>query len=152
MKVAPSSANCVLVANRFRPVSRGASQSSIETLARATKHTPLRDSQPPILMIRPYGFGSKVVRSQTLSMNKLSVSAVVYAELPSEALALLSIFAQAAAARYVTQPCKQSELAPLLETIWNRNRLCLSDLANPFRMTALLETELSSVCLAGGVQ
>ena len=82
-------------------------------------------------------------------MNKLSVSPIVYAELPSEARALLSIFAQAAAARYVAQPRKQSELAPWLETFWNRNRLCLRDLADPFRMTALLEAELSSVSLAG---
>jgi hypothetical protein len=85
-------------------------------------------------------------------MNNLSVSPIVYAELPSEARMLLSIFAQAAAARYVAQPLKKSELIPILESIWNRNRLCLSDLANPFRMTALLETELSSVCLAGGAQ
>jgi hypothetical protein len=103
-------------------------------------------------MINPHVFGSKVVRGQPLSMNKSSVSPIVYAELPSEARMLLSIFAQAAAARYVAQPLKQSELTSLLETIWNRNRLCLSDLANPYRMTALLETELSSVCLAGGVQ
>src|ERR1035441_6075482 len=96
-------------------------------------------------------FGSKAVLGQTLSMNNLSVSPIVYAELPSEARMLLSIFAQAAAARYVAQPLKKSELIPILESIWNRNRLCLSDLANPFRMTALLETELSSVCFVGGV-
>jgi hypothetical protein len=85
-------------------------------------------------------------------MNKSSVSPIVYAELPSEARVLLSIFAQAAAVRYVAQPLKQSELTPLLETIWNRNRLCLSDLANPYRMTALLEKEIKSVCVAGGAQ
>jgi hypothetical protein len=85
-------------------------------------------------------------------MKNPSVSHIVYAELPSEARALLSIFAQAAAARYVAQPPKRSELTPLLETIWNRNRLCLSDLANPFRMTSLLETELASACFAGGAQ
>jgi hypothetical protein len=85
-------------------------------------------------------------------MNNPCASPVPFAELPSEARALLSIFAQAAAARYVAQPLKQSQLTPLLETIWDRNRLCLSDLANPFRMTALLETELSSACLAGGAQ
>jgi len=79
-------------------------------------------------------------------------SHVPFAELPSEARALLFIFALGAAARYVTQPPRQSELTPLLESIWNRNRLCLNDLANPFRMTALLETELSSVCFAGGAQ
>jgi hypothetical protein len=79
-------------------------------------------------------------------------SHVPFAELPSEARALLSILAQAAAARYVAQPLKQSQLTPLLETIWNRNRLCLSNLADPFRMTALLETELSSLRFAGGAQ
>ena len=84
-------------------------------------------------------------------MTNLLLSHVPFAELPSEARTLLFIFAQAAAARYVAQPLKQSQLIPLLETIWNRNRLCLSDLANPFQMTALLETELSSVCFAGGV-
>jgi hypothetical protein len=83
-------------------------------------------------------------------MNKLSVSPIAYAELPSEARMLLSIFAQAAAARFVAQPLKQSQLVPILETTWNRNRLCLRDLADPFRMTALLETELKSVCIAGG--
>jgi hypothetical protein len=89
-----------------------------------------------------------VVWGQTLGMNKLSVSPIVYAELPVEARALLFIFALAAAARYVAQPLKQSELTPILESIWDQQRLCLSDLANPFRMTALLETELSSICFA----
>ena len=106
----------------------------------------------PETIINPHVFGSKTCWGQTLSMTKTSVSPIVYAELPSEARALLSIFAQAAAARYAAHPLKQSELTPLLEAIWNRNRLCLADLANPFLMTALLETELSSVCFAGGVQ
>jgi len=79
-------------------------------------------------------------------------SHVPYAELPSEARMLFSIFAQAAAASYVARPLKHSELTPLLETIWNRNRLCLSDVANPYRMTALLETELKCVCATGGAQ
>ena len=91
-------------------------------------------------------------RSQTLSMHNLSVSPVPFAELPSEARALLFIFAIGAAAHHMTQPPKQSELTPLLETIWNRNRLCPSDLANPFRMTALLKTELSPVCSPVGAQ
>jgi len=89
---------------------------------------------------------------QTLTMNNLCISPVPFAELSSDARALLFIFAMGAAARYVAQPPKRSELTPLLETIWNRNRLCLSDLADPFRMTALLETELSTMCFAGGVQ
>jgi len=79
-------------------------------------------------------------------------SHVPFAELPSEARALLFIFAMGAAARYGAQPPKRSELTPILESIWNRNRLCRSDLADPFRMTALLKTELSSLCFAGGAQ
>ena len=79
-------------------------------------------------------------------------SPVPFAELPSEARALRFIFALGATARYAPQPPRQSELNPLLECIWNRNRFCLNDLANPFRMTALLETELSSMSFAGGAQ
>jgi hypothetical protein len=94
----------------------------------------------------------EVGRGQTLTMNNTRISPVPFAELPSEARALLFIFALGAAARYVGHPPSQPELTPVLETIWNRNRLCLSDLANPFRMTALLETELSSLCFAGGTR
>jgi len=85
-------------------------------------------------------------------MKNLSVSPVPFAELPSEARVLLFIFALSAAARYVGHSPSQSELTPVLETIWNRNRLCLKDLADPFHMTALLETEFSSVCFSGGAQ
>ena len=80
------------------------------------------------------------------------ISHVPFAELPSEARALLFIFALGAAASYVARPPKRSELTPILESIWNRYRLCPSDFADPFRMTALLKTELSSVCFDGGVQ
>jgi hypothetical protein len=82
-------------------------------------------------------------------MNPITLPHVPFAELPVEARALLFINAQAALARYGAQPPKQSELTPLLETIWNWSRLCPSDLANPFRITALLETEFTSVSLAG---
>jgi hypothetical protein len=85
-------------------------------------------------------------------MNNTGVSPIPYAELPVEARALLFIFAVGAAARYMGQPPNQSELTPILEAIWNRNRLCISNLADPFRMTALLETELASVVFAGGIQ
>ena len=81
-----------------------------------------------------------------------STSLVPFAELPSEARALLFIFAMGAAARYGTQSPKPPEMTPILESIWNRRRLCLSDLADPFRMTALLKEELSSVILAGAAQ
>jgi hypothetical protein len=75
-----------------------------------------------------------------------------YAELPVEARALLFILAQAAAPRFVAQPPKRSELTPVLEIIWDRNLLSLNDLTDPFRMTALLKMELSSLCYAGGAQ
>ena len=79
-------------------------------------------------------------------------SHVPFAELPSEARALLFIFAMGAAASYVAQPPKRSELIPILESFWNRNRMCRSDLADPSRLTALLKTEFSSVRLAGGAR
>ena len=81
-----------------------------------------------------------------------SISHVPFAELPVEARALISINAMAAVARYGAQPPKQSELTPVLETIWNGNRLRLKDLSDPFRMTALLKTELAPVSLAGDAQ
>ena len=93
-----------------------------------------------------------MVWGQTLGMNKLSVSPIVYAELPVEARALFLINALAAVARYGAQPPEQSKLTLLLETIWNGNRLHLKDLSDPFRMTALLKTELASVFLAGDAQ
>lgn len=101
---------------------------------------------------QPAGLWLEVARCHALSMINTGVLPISFAELPSEARALLSIFAQAAAARYVAHPLKRSELTPILESIWNRNRLGLRDLADPSRMTALLETELSSVCLAGRAQ
>jgi hypothetical protein len=79
-------------------------------------------------------------------------SHVPFAELPVEARALLFIIAQAAAPHFLAQPPERSVLTPTLEIIWDRNLLCLNDFADPFHMTALLKTELSSVCSAGGVQ
>ena len=76
-------------------------------------------------------------------MNNISLSHVPFAELPSQARALLFINALAAVARYDAQRPEQSELTPLLETIWNGNQLCLKDLSDPFRMTALLKSELA---------
>jgi hypothetical protein len=94
----------------------------------------------------------EVARCQTPSMITTRTSHVPFTELPSEARVLLFMFAMGAAARHVAQPPKRAELDPLLEIIWNRNRLCLSDFADPRRMTALLKTELSSLCIAGGAQ
>jgi hypothetical protein len=85
-------------------------------------------------------------------MNSISLSHVPFAELPVEARALIFIHALAAVARYGAQRPEQSELTPVLETIWNGNRLRLKDLSDPFRMTALLKTELASVSLAGDTQ
>jgi hypothetical protein len=50
------------------------------------------------------------------------------------------------------QPPNQSELTPILEDIWNRNRLCRNDLSNPFRMTALIEREFAPASLTGSAQ
>ena len=61
-----------------------------------------------------------------------------FAELPSEAHALFSMYAMAALAQYGAQRPKQSDLTPALEIVWNWNRLCLEDLSDPFRMTDLL--------------
>ena len=85
-------------------------------------------------------------------MTSLSSSHIPYVELPTQARALFFINALAAVAGYGAKPPKQSELTPVLETIWNRNRLRLKDLSDPFRMTALLETELAPVSSAGDVQ
>jgi hypothetical protein len=103
-----------------------------------------------ILTINPTVFGSKAGWGHTLSMLNKSSSQVPFAELPSEARALLFIFALGAAGRYVGHPPKQSELNPIIESIWNRNRLCHDDLADPFQMTALLKAEFASVSFAGG--
>ena len=112
----------------------------------------LRANSRPATIINPVVFGSKAGRVQTLSMLNKSSSQVPFAELPSEARALLFIIALGAAAHYVGHPPKQSELNPILESIWNRNQLCHDDLADPFQMTALLEAEFASVSFAGGAQ
>jgi hypothetical protein len=85
-------------------------------------------------------------------MNTISPPHVPFAELPSQARALLSIYANAALAGYMAKPPKQSELIPILEVVWDQNRLHPRDLSDPFRMTALLKKELESFSLAGDVQ
>ncbi len=85
-------------------------------------------------------------------MHDLRLVHIPFAELPVEARALFFINALAAVARQGTRPPKQSELIPVLETIWNGNQLGLKDLSDPFRMTALLTKELESFSLAGDVQ
>jgi hypothetical protein len=85
-------------------------------------------------------------------MTNLSTLHTPFAELPSEARVLFFILALAPAARYVPGPPKQSELNPVLETIWNGNRLRLQDLSDPFHMTTLLKKEFESFFLAMDVQ
>jgi hypothetical protein len=85
-------------------------------------------------------------------MISLSSSHLPYAELPVEARALIFINALSAVARYGSQRPEQSELTRMLETIWNRNRLRLKDLSDPFRMTALLKAELASLSSVGDAQ
>jgi hypothetical protein len=85
-------------------------------------------------------------------MTNLSTLHTPFAELSSEARVLFFILALAPLARYVTQPPKQSELTPVLETIWNGNRLRLQDLSDPFHMTTLLKKEFESFFLAMDVQ
>ena len=82
-------------------------------------------------------------------MNNLRLPHKPFAELPVEARALFFINALPAVARFGVKPPKHSELAPVLETIWNGNRLCPRDLSDPFRMTASLEKELAPVSLNG---
>ncbi len=84
-------------------------------------------------------------------MNTTSLSHVPFAELPVEARAMFFIIATGASARFGAQRPNQSEMYPMLETIWNGNRLCLKDLSDPFRMTDLLKTELGSFSSAGDV-
>jgi hypothetical protein len=93
---------------------------------------------------KTHTFGSMAVLGQTLNMSTPEISHVPYAELPVKARAMLFIFALAAAARYMTHPPTRLELTQLLEFIWNRHRLGINDLSNPFHMTALLEKHLST--------
>ena len=85
-------------------------------------------------------------------MTTNSLSHVPFAELPVQARVLFFILALPAVARYGVKPPKESELTPVLETIWNANRLSLKDFSDPFRMTALLKKELASVSLVGYAQ
>jgi hypothetical protein len=86
------------------------------------------------------------------TMTTTSPSHVPFAELAVEARVLLFIIALPAVARFGVNPPEQSELTPVLETIWNRNRLCPNDLSDPFHMSALLKKELASVSRARTAQ
>jgi hypothetical protein len=80
-----------------------------------------------------------------------SLSHIPFAELPVEARVMFFIIAMGALARFGAPRPNQSEMDPILETIWNGNRLNHKDLSDPSRMTALLETELASFSSAGDV-
>src|SRR5277367_6042507 len=66
-------------------------------------------------------------------------SPLPFEQLPIQARTLFFIYASAALARYESQPPTPRELAMELETVWNTNRLCRSDLSDPSRWTHLLE-------------
>ena len=85
-------------------------------------------------------------------MNTISLSHIPFDELPSQARTMFFIIAVGASARFGAPRPNQSEMNPLLETIWDGNCLRLQDLSDPFRMTALLETELVSFSSAGDGQ
>jgi hypothetical protein len=85
-------------------------------------------------------------------MNTISLSHIPFDELPSQARTMFFIIAVGASARFGAPRPNQSEMNPVLETIWNGNRLSLTALSDPFRMTALLKMELASFSSAGDVQ
>jgi hypothetical protein len=64
---------------------------------------------------------------------------IPFAELPSEARALFYIFASGAAAKFLGRSPAKSALVAMLSHVWDEERLTKSDLADPFRMTRLLE-------------
>jgi|GEM_PF-6395494 len=61
-----------------------------------------------------------------------------FAELPSEARTLFSIYAVAALARFGAQLPEEVYLFPALEIVWNWNSLSMKDLADPTRLTDLM--------------
>jgi hypothetical protein len=81
-------------------------------------------------------------------MSSLSHSHTPFSELPTESRALFFIFALAATARFSVHPPTPAELAPQLETVWSGHKLRDEDLADPYRMTALLEETLTPVTAA----
>ena len=80
-------------------------------------------------------------------MNNSRRSHIPFAELPIEARVLFFLFASTAVVRFGTPPPTPADLAPQLEIVWNRHKLCDEDLRDPDRLTALLEKELASTTL-----
>jgi len=77
-------------------------------------------------------------------MNNSHLLHTPFAELPVEARVLFFIFASAAIARFGVYPPTPTQLAPQLEAIWNEHKLNDEDLADPGRLTVLLEKNLVS--------
>ena len=67
-----------------------------------------------------------------------------FAELPIEARVLFFLYASTAVVRFGTPPPEPADLAPQLEAIWNEHNLNDEDLADPGRLTVLLEKHLVS--------
>lgn len=64
---------------------------------------------------------------------------VSYCELPAETRALLTIYGLAAATRFAAKPPRKAALAATLNMVWDAERLTLADLADPDRVTELIE-------------
>jgi hypothetical protein len=79
-------------------------------------------------------------------MNNSYSSHVPFAELPVEARVLFFIYGSAATARFGIHPPTPAELAPQLESVWNK--LCDEDLSDPDRLTALLREILAPATAA----
>ena len=70
-------------------------------------------------------------------------------ELPAEARALFTIFGLAAAARFVARPPHRAKLDAMLTMVWDAERLTLSDLRDPDRLTHLIEDYLAASLMSG---
>ena len=65
---------------------------------------------------------------------------------------LFPLDAIAAAAGLGAQRSDLLELTPLLETVWNGNRLRLNDLAEPFQMTKLFKAHFAATPAFGDAE
>jgi hypothetical protein len=74
-------------------------------------------------------------------MTKTPESRVLFEQLPLEARVLFYIIALATVARFDLACPSQRELERCLKTVWNANRFSQADLADPFRVTALLKPQ-----------
>jgi hypothetical protein len=77
-------------------------------------------------------------------MKNTSSLQIPFERLSLEARALFFIYASAALARYQSHRPKPAELEDTLEAVWDTNGLAYEDLADPFRMTRLLERHFTT--------